>query len=180
MLNTNRLILQLPSDALIEEYLNFLTRNREFFQKWGPAHSENYFTLETQKKRLGDNLKRIEEGVDIRFLISLQNEPSRIISEITLTNIVRFGFQSGYLGYQTDKDIQSKGYTTEALKTTIDYLFSEIKLHRIEANVMPGNAPSIRLLQKLNFEHQGTFKKYLKINGEWEDHLCFVLLNPSP
>ncbi|EOD01178.1 Ribosomal-protein-S5p-alanine acetyltransferase [Caldisalinibacter kiritimatiensis] len=66
---------------------------------------------------------------------------------------------------------------TEALKMGIDIAFNELKLHRIEANIMPKNEASLRIVKKLGFYEEGVAKKYLKINGKWEDHIHMVLLN---
>lgn len=69
--------------------------------------------------------------------------------------------------------------TTEALKAAIRYIFEEWKLHRIEANIIPRNAASIRVIEKLGFEREGYCRKYLKINGIWEDHYSYALLNKA-
>jgi ribosomal-protein-alanine N-acetyltransferase len=66
---------------------------------------------------------------------------------------------------------------TEAIGRGIDYIFRKEQLHRIEANVMPRNAPSLRVVEKLGFCEEGIAKNYLKIDGKWEDHIHMVLLN---
>ncbi|WP_278244288.1 GNAT family N-acetyltransferase [Caldisalinibacter kiritimatiensis] len=91
--------------------------------------------------------------------------------------MVRGPFLSCFLGYKLDKDEVNKGYMTEALKMGIDIAFNELKLHRIEANIMPKNEASLRIVKKLGFYEEGVAKKYLKINGKWEDHIHMVLLN---
>ena len=67
----------------------------------------------------------------------------------------------------------------EALAKTIDYIFSDYKLHRIEAFVMPSNKESIKLLEKLDFINEGYSYEYSKINGVWEDHLRMSLINKT-
>jgi ribosomal-protein-alanine N-acetyltransferase len=66
---------------------------------------------------------------------------------------------------------------TLAIKQTVDFAFNTLSLHRIEANVMPHNIASLKVLEKNNFNKEGLAKKYLKINGKWEDHIHMVLLN---
>jgi len=68
---------------------------------------------------------------------------------------------------------------TEAIQKGIEIMFNEFGLHRIEANIMPGNKPSLRVVEKLGFYNEGLAYKYLKINGKWEDHIHMVLLNES-
>jgi [ribosomal protein S5]-alanine N-acetyltransferase len=81
------------------------------------------------------------------------------------------------LGYKLDKDEINKGYITEALQKGIEIIFNEYQLHRIEAPIMPRNEASIRVVKKLGFENEGIAKKLLKVNGKWEDHMRWVLLN---
>ncbi|KNF08661.1 acetyltransferase [Gottschalkia purinilytica] len=76
-------------------------------------------------------------------------------------------------------DEVNKGYITEAIKKGIDIMFNNYGLHRIEANIMPKNKPSLRVVGKLGFYNEGLARKYLKINGVWEDHIHMVLLNDN-
>ncbi len=78
-----------------------------------------------------------------------------------------------------DGQILNKGYMTEAIEKGISIMFSGYKLHRIEANVIPRNKRSLRVVEKLGFKHEGFSPKYLKINGVWEDHERFAILNPE-
>jgi ribosomal-protein-alanine N-acetyltransferase len=66
---------------------------------------------------------------------------------------------------------------TEAVKAVVDYGFNTLALHRIEANIMPRNIASLRVVGKLGFINEGLSKKYLKINGQWEDHIHMVIFN---
>ena len=101
-----------------------------------------------------------------------------VIGSIVLNNIIRGAFHSCHLGYKMDQFNINKGYLTEGLKIVIEYAFNVLKLHRIEANIMPHNSPSLRVVEKLVY-HEGLAKKYLNINESWEDHIHMVLLNES-
>ena len=68
---------------------------------------------------------------------------------------------------------------SEALKLMIHHAFFTLKLHRIEAGVMPSNAPSWQLLEKHGFEREGLMRKNVHINGQWEDHYHYALINPN-
>jgi len=59
---------------------------------------------------------------------------------------------------------------TEALRLAVLYAFQDLGLHRIEANIIPGNVASIALVQRLGFRLEGLAERYLKIHGEWQDH----------
>ena len=71
----------------------------------------------------------------------------------------------------------SKGFAKEAILRTVKFAFEELGLHRIEANIMPSNKLSIRTAEKCGFVYEGSSSKYLQINGKWEDHLHYVILN---
>ncbi len=68
---------------------------------------------------------------------------------------------------------------TEAVRKGITVMFENYGLHRVEANIMPKNQRSLKVVEKLGFHNEGLALKYLKINGKWEDHIHMVLLNKS-
>jgi [ribosomal protein S5]-alanine N-acetyltransferase len=104
---------------------------------------------------------------------------SRIIGVISFSQIIEGCFLSCFLGYSIDASETGKGYMTEALDTAIRYVFDSVRLHRIEANIQPENAPSLRVAQKLGFREEGLARKYLKIDSKWHDHLHMVILNSA-
>ena len=113
----------------------------------------------------------------IKFGVFLKNNLSKIIGTIAFSNIVYGPFLSSYLGYRLDEHENGKGYISEGIKTGIRYVFDELKLHRIEANIVPHNIRSIEVVEKLGFKLEGRSEKYIQINGKWEDHLHYVMLN---
>lgn len=179
VLNTERLCLRTPSAFYAEIFLDFMTRNKEFFRPWTPAWSEDYFTVEKQRQLLKKNYNGFESEKEIRFFIFLKSNSDRIIDDIGFRNIVKGPFLSCHMGYKMDQKETRKGYMQEALREALRYVFDTVQLHRIEANIIPGNKPSIRLIEKLGFHNEGLSKKYLRINGKWEDHFHFVLLNDA-
>ncbi len=66
---------------------------------------------------------------------------------------------------------------SEAVARVADIAFNDLRLHRIEANIMPRNKRSIQVVEKNGFIYEGVSKRYLRINGNWEDHAHYVLLN---
>ena len=98
-------------------------------------------------------------------------------STIGISNITEGVFQNCYIGYKLDFREIGKGYMKESLKRIIKYIFEELGLHRIEANIIPGNERSINLIEKIGFRREGLAKKLLKINGVWEDHYRYAILN---
>lgn len=157
-------------------FQDYLIRNRDFLSRWEPIRGDEYYTLENVKKLIEDEIHLHQKGVAINYYISYKGD-ERIIGKISLSNIIYGPFLSCYLGYKLDINEINKGVMTKALNEVIDNLFKEYKLHRIEANILPRNSASIRVIEKLGFVNEGLSKKYLKINGVWEDHIHYVLLN---
>jgi ribosomal-protein-alanine N-acetyltransferase len=89
---------------------------------------------------------------------------------VNINNIVHGRFQNGYLGYWAFAPAAGRGYMSEALKLVISYAFGELGLHRLEANVQPENAASIRLVQRSGFRNEGYSPHYLFIDGDWRGH----------
>ncbi|MFF2480980.1 GNAT family N-acetyltransferase [Paenibacillus sp. NPDC058071] len=177
ILYTERLLLEPSDHSKDEQVLDYVLRNRDFLREWDPVRTADYYTLEAQRDLVAGDLQQMAAGQLAKFWIYKREEPARIIGSIALSNIVRGVFLSCHLGYRLDHEEVSKGFMTEALAGVIQYAFDELKLHRIEANIMPRNAASFKVVEKLRFADEGLARKYLKINGEWEDHVHMVLLN---
>lgn len=177
ILETNRLYLISSRESLVDKLLDFHSRNKEFLSSFEPLKEEGFYTLEYHKKLLQDEIIRTANGNMMKFYIFSKKDNDRIIGTVALSNIVRGGFLSCFLGYKMDKKELNKGYMTEAINKVIDYAFNKMKLHRIEANIMPRNKASLRVVEKLRFINEGMSKKYLRINGIWEDHIHMVILN---
>lgn len=148
-----------------------------FLEEWDPHRPDCFYTLDYQEEMLQKEYKEFEEGNLLKLWISYKSDPSKVIGFIVFNNIIKGSFMSCHLGYKLDKDEINKGIITEALKKGIDIIFNMYMLHRIEANIMPKNVRSQKVVQKLGFYDEGLAKKYLKINGKWENHIHWVLLN---
>jgi [ribosomal protein S5]-alanine N-acetyltransferase len=176
-LDTERLKLISLDTSHTELLFDFLIRNAEFFRPWSPLYEDGYFELENHRKHLLKIQQDTIEGKGIKFGIFLKKDPNKIIGTVSFMNIIYGPFLSCFAGYRTDEKHNGKGYTSEALKCGLDFVFRELNLHRVEANIVPKNIASIRVVEKLGFKMEGRSKKYLQINGKWEDHLHYAILN---
>ena len=179
MLTTESLILKMPNEVTANEVCSYYIKNRTFLEEFEPVREEMYYTEEYQEKLLQMQTKEFEEKRSCRFYISERNNPKDIIGFIVLNGIVMGAFCSCYLGYQLDLEHRNRGYMTEATDRIVKYAFRELGLHRIEGNVMPRNRASIAVALKCGFEYEGVSRKYMKINGVWEDHAHYVKLNEA-
>lgn len=176
---TERLMLKVLDESYAEVVLDYYLRNKDFLAQWEPSRGEGFYTKQYHEEQLRKDLSGIQNDNSLRLWIFKKQDESRTIGTIAFNNIVWGAFLSCFLGYKLDKDEINKGYMTEAIKKGIDIMFNEYGLHRIEANIIPRNTPSLRVAEKLGFYNEGLAYKYLKINGKWEDHIHMVLLNDN-
>lgn len=174
----NQYIQLIPADlSLAEQVVEYYKRNRDFLEAFEPVRREEFFSLEYQQEALKKEMAEYEARTAFRFYIMSMEQPSKIIGIIALNNVVWEAFCSAFLGYKLDKEFVNKGYMSGAVEMLTKYAFEELGLHRIEANVMPKNKASLRVLEKNQFINEGVAKYYLNINGVWEDHIHMVKIN---
>ncbi|BDU50167.1 GNAT family N-acetyltransferase [Haliovirga abyssi] len=176
ILKTKRLLLKTLDESYAEEVLEFYKKNIIFLKEWEPERNNDFYKIGVHKLNLRNDVLKNEKKELFRVWIFRSGE-EKILGTVALSNIIYGVFKSCHLGYKFDKDEVGKGYAIESVKKVIEYGFNELKLHRIEANIMPKNKRSLNLVKKLGFEEEGLAKNYLKINGEWEDHLHMVKFN---
>ena len=174
----NQEIQLVPADlSLAEQVACYYTRNRGFLEAFEPVREEEFFSLQYQQDVLRKEVLAHQEKTAFRFYIAPVERPAKIIGIIGLNNVVWGAFCSAFLGYKLDKEYLNRGYMTMAVAMLTKYAFEELGLHRIEANVMPKNNASLRVLEKNHFVSEGISKYYLNINGVWEDHIHMVKIN---
>jgi len=113
-----------------------------------------------------------------RSFFICRKDNAHIAGVINISNMVLGSFRSGYLGYYLFAGHERQGLMREGLQTVVRQAFSSLKLHRLEANIQPGNAASIALVQSCGFAKEGFSPRYLKIAGRWRDHERWAILAP--
>lgn len=109
--------------------------------------------------------------------IARERASNRIVGVVNLSEIARGFFQSAYMGYYAVSGMNGRGLMREAVGLVVTHAFSELALHRIEANIQPGNEPSRALAKRLGFRQEGYSPRYLRIGGEWRDHERWAILS---
>ena len=95
--------------------------------------------------------------------------------EINLNSVHRGAFQSCYVGYWIDERLAGNGYMPEAVVLLMRYAFEELGLHRMQVAIIPRNAASRRVVEKLGLRDEGVAVRYLEIDGMWEDHIRYAI-----
>ncbi len=182
---TERLVIRELPPAAAAAVAAFHRESAHFHRRWEPARSTGYFEPRHHRDLLARE-RRSDQVVHLWMFLRDQAHSSRvslgwrgrpIVGSITLTAIVRGAFQNCVLGYKIDARHSRRGYMREALIATLDHVFGELGLHRVEISVMPANEPSIALATGLGFVLEGTSRKFLKIQERWEDHLRMSLID---
>lgn len=154
---------------------NYYSSNADHFYLWEPTRESGYYSAASIQLRLSE-CEELHQGGSAAHFIGLIGES--VIAHCSLTNIVYGPFRACFMGYGVAKEFEGTGAMSKLCQVAIKYAFDELKLNRVMANYMPCNRRSGNLLKRLGFSEEGLAKKYLKINGCWEDHVLTSLVNP--
>ncbi|MBV2142579.1 GNAT family N-acetyltransferase [Falsochrobactrum sp. TDYN1] len=170
-----RIHLREPAMGDFAGWARLREQSRAFLTPWEPSWADDDLTKSAFRHRIRRVQEEISDGTGYPFFI-FRNSDRQLVGGITLGNIRRGVAQNCMIGYWSGAPFAGKGYMTEALSLAISFAFAELRLHRIEAACIPHNVRSIRLLEKAGFQREGLLRSYLKINGFWQDHLLFALI----
>ena len=170
VLHGTKVFLRSPEFRDWREWSELRKFNMEYLKPWEPAWSpyeleRGYFV---KRVKFFDKLSNRDKAYS--FLI-FDSDKNKLIGEININNIQRGVVQSCSIGYWISENKMGLGYMRESISILKDFIFNDLKLHRVEAACLPRNMRSLRTLLKSEFEIEGHAKKYLKINGVWEDHI---------
>ncbi|MGO4728860.1 GNAT family N-acetyltransferase [Paenibacillus sp. 2KB_22] len=157
--------------------LQLQKENRDFFERYAPIRTDEFYTLEGQLKYIQKQVEARKNDQAYNFGI-FTNTDNMLVGTVSLFHVMRGPLQSAYIGYDLDQKSNGRGYTTEAVRLVVDHGFHKLKLHRIEAGAMTHNIASIRVLEKVGFQKEGIARQNVHINGKWEDHQILAILNP--
>ena len=177
VLTTKRLYLRVVGTGCASEVAKYLLRNRDFHGPFHPYQSDEYFTRYEQRQYILSDIRAFQRRERFPFWLSTIEQPDRIIGRLSFSSVIGGALSSCFVGYHMDFEETRKGYMKEALSLGCSYIFQVQGLHRIQADIMPQNIPSIHTVLSCGFKEQGLNEKYMCINGVWRDHLCFARIN---
>ena len=149
-------------------FLPAVRRSRALHGRWIVPKAKN-------SKEYRTYLKRFASDRHYGFFV-IDCDSGGIAGVINLNDVIRGAFQSGSLGYYAFAGYAGKGLMREGMLLVLKYAFGRLKLHRVEANIQPGNRASIALARKCGFVREGLSRRMLKVHGRWRDHERWALL----
>lgn len=174
-LDGEKCYLQTFSESDAKNLATLLLNNKYFWSTYEPIHRDDFYTEEAQYKKILEGIQLLALNREFSFGIYEKNT-DQLVGHISLYAIKRMPYSSAFVGYSMDENFVGRGMATEAVELVVDFAFTSIKLHRVEAYIAPANIPSIRVVEKAAFVREGLMRKLLYINGEWVDHYMYAIL----
>ncbi|MGO4665747.1 GNAT family N-acetyltransferase [Bosea sp. 2YAB26] len=176
LVRTPNLFLRAPLANDYAAWAVLRMESREFLTPWEPVWNEDDLTRNSFRLRVKRAAREIaaDEAYPL-FIFDAGSET--LLGGLTLGLIRRGVAQACTLGYWMGQRHAGKGYMTEAVRGAVRFAFSDLGLHRVEAACLPGNEPSRRLLERVGFRCEGEARAYLRINGNWADHLLYAMIS---
>lgn len=153
------------------------TRSRDWLEPWEPMLDEGSPDPAVDpaafRARCGSWERQRQFDTAYGFGVFLAD--GQLVGEVSLGNVQRGPFQSAFVGYWIDRDQAGRGLAPEAVAVVLRFAFEGLGLHRVEAAIVPRNAASRRVVEKLGLRHEGLADRFLKIRGVWEDHARYAI-----
>ncbi|GAB3477968.1 GNAT family N-acetyltransferase [Marinomonas epiphytica] len=174
-INTPRGVLTILEESQAGLLYDYVNEERSFLKPWEPKRSDAYYSMETCELRVREMRRDFIEEKAVVFCL-LNQDQTRMLAYSNYSNLIKGVLCSCSLGYSIREAEQGKGLMREALENGIEYLHKHMGIDRIQANYMPRNKKSASVLHGLKFTEEGYAKRFLKIDGVWEDHVLTALV----
>jgi ribosomal-protein-alanine N-acetyltransferase len=170
------LMLRAPQGSDFAQWAKLREDSRSYLTPWEPIWPADDLTRIGFRRRLRRYAEDIATDRSYPFLIFRESDQA-LVGGVTVANVRRGIVQAGTIGYWIGAAYAGRGYMTASLRVLLPTLFGELNLHRVEAACIPTNLGSVRVLEKCGFTREGLARRYLCINGAWQDHYLFGLLH---
>ena len=176
IIESERVMLRTPQMSDYPAWAELRASSREFLVPWEPRWAMDELTRASFRRRVRHYQRDLREDIGYAlFIYSVAT--GGLVGGVTLCNVRRGVTQSCTLGYWIGAQYAQQGYMTAAVRAVVPYVFDSLDLHRLEAACLPTNTASMRLLEKTGFKCEGLARRYLRINGGWQDHMLYALLD---
>jgi len=170
-----RIYLRPPNRGDWQEWAELRALSRDFLVPWEPSWPEDALSRSAFRRRLARYAEDWARDQGYSFFL-LRRDDDALLGGITLANVRRGVAQSCTFGYWVGRPYARHGFMTEAVIGACRFAFDQLGLHRVEAATLPHNNASQGVLRKAGFQEEGLARRYLKIDGKWQDHRLFALL----
>ncbi|MDQ1480614.1 MAG: [ribosomal protein S5]-alanine N-acetyltransferase, partial [Actinomycetota bacterium] len=152
-------------------------RCREWLERWEPVPEAGSAdpALDHEAFRARCAAWERQRHFDAAYGFGLFLTDGCFVGEVSLGSVQRGPFQMGYVGYWIDEALAGHGYVPEGVVLIMQYAFDVLQLHRLEAAIVPRNASSRRVADKLGLRDEGTAVRFLQIQGIYEDHIRYAM-----
>ncbi len=171
--------LRSPRAADYEAWALLRSESRDFLRPWEPTWGADDLTRASFRRRVRRYEDEIRNDHAYPFFLFSMDEDA-LLGGLTFSNVQRGVVQATTLGYWMGAPHAGKGHMTAAVRAVLPFVFDHLALHRLEAACLPANTASRRLLEKVGFSREGLARRYLCIDGLWQDHLLYALLKDDP
>ena len=168
-------VLRVPQGQDYAAWAELRAQSRAFLTPWEPTWSSNELTKVSFRRRLKHYARDMREDLGYAFFLFRELDDT-LLGGLTLSNVRRGVTQACTLGYWIGAPHARQGYMTAGLRAVVPFVFDNLRLHRLEAACIPHNDASRRLLEGVGFSREGLARRYLKIDGVWQDHLLYALV----
>lgn len=158
-----------------EDWTALRLDNQTYLRPWEPDWQPEHLSRTAYRKRLATFKKLVANARAYPFHI-IRDQPETLIGACNITHIERGAAQSAKLGYWVGQAYARNGFARAAVSASTDFCFDKLNLHRVEAAVQADNIASIKVLEAVGFQPEGTARGMLKINGRWADHVIYAKL----
>lgn len=179
MIATETVILRSPTMADYPAWSDLRQQSRAFLTPWEPLWPADDLSRPAYRRRLRRYQRELQDATGYPFFV-FRTQDLALVGGLTLSHVVRGVTQSCSLGYWMGEAYAGQGLMTAAVKAIIPFVFDTLRLHRLEAACLPHNAASIRLLEKAGFTREGYARRYLCIDGQWQDHILHAIVSDDP
>lgn len=174
----DRIRLRTPQFADYAQWAELRARSRAFLTPWEPTWPADDLSRAAFRRRVRRYAQEVREDLAYPFF-AFAEDSGELVGGVTLGN-VRGVTQSCAMGYWVGEPHARRGHMSRAVNAVLEFAFGRLRLHRVEAACLPTNRASIRLLDKSGFTQEGYARRYLCINGIWQDHLLYAMLHDDP
>ena len=161
-----------------DEWVALRERSRTFLIPWEPIWPADDLTRSAFRRRVRAHVEEIER--DEAYPLLIFNDDEVLVGGVTLGQVSRGVAQTATLGYWMGEQYAGRGYMSRAVRALAHHSFTALRLHRLEAACLPHNTSSAHLLENVGFRREGYARAYLRINGTWQDHLLYAMLEHDP